>query len=116
MPGLSFWRREVNSVSRDATTPVEMVVDARGDHIDVLMDAVGAENAAGRDTSQNALRCGADALVTHEEVIVLERNRPIRREADFNARSDHTAPTRVIHRVEQPAVGGHGALELIVGH
>src|SRR5580698_6014576 len=85
MPGLEVcWRHEARarygkvetgfrSVPPGRATPVETVVDTRRDHIDVLMDRVGAECAAGRDSSQDAPRCGGDTLVTHEKVIVLDR-------------------------------------------
>ena len=52
----------------------EAVIDARGNHINVLTDRVGAEYAAGRDASQNASRYEGDVAVTHEKVIVLDRN------------------------------------------
>ena len=88
MPGLKVCRRsEIRSLSPDGgatpvgATPVEVVIDARSDHIDVLTDRVGAEYAAGRDASQNACRCKGDGTVTHEKVIVLDRNRPIRCES-----------------------------------
>src|SRR5258708_37215751 len=114
MPGLKVCRRsEIRSLSPDGgatpvgATPVEVVIDARSDHIDILTDRVGAEYAAGRDASQNACRCRGDGTVTHEKVIVLDPNRPIRCESVFEARSDDTTPARFIRRIEQRACGGH---------
>src|ERR1700688_1634076 len=61
--------RKIRSVpAGGGATPVEVVIDARRDHIDVLTDRVGAEYAAGRDASQNADRCEGDVAVTHEKV------------------------------------------------
>src|SRR5260370_38945429 len=123
MPGLKVCRRsEIRSLSPDGgatpvgATPVEVVIDARSDHIDVLTDRVGAEYAAGRDASQNACRCGGDAAVTHEKVIVLDRNRPIRCESVFEARSDDTTPACFIRRIEQRACGGHRTSGFFAGH
>src|SRR5260370_39520399 len=102
MPGLKVcWRWEIRSVPTDGgatpvgATPVEVVIDARSDHIDVLTDRVGAEYAAGRDASQNACRCRGDCTVTHEKVIVLDPNRPIRCESVFEARSADTTAQQV---------------------
>src|ERR1700738_3014341 len=123
MPGLEVYRRsEIRSLSPDGgatpvgPTPVEAVVDARSDHINVLTDRVGAEYAAGRDASQNACRCGGDVAVTHEKVIVLDRNRPIRCESEFEARSDDTTPACFTRRIEQRACGGHRTSVFVVGH
>src|SRR3981189_384501 len=55
-------------------------------------------------------------MVTHEKVIVLDPNRPIRCESEFEARSDDTTPACVTRRIEQRASGGHRTSELVVGH
>src|SRR5258708_26630392 len=122
MPGLKVCRRsEIRSLSPDGgatpvgATLVEVVIDASSDHIDILTDRVGAEYAAGRDASQNACRCRGDGTVTHEKVIVLDPNRPIRCESVFEARSDDTTPARFIRRIEQRACGGHPTPRLFVG-
>ena len=75
MPGLKFAGEiETRSVLREAR-PAEAVIDARSNHINVLTDRVGAEYAADRNlSSQNASRYEADVAITHEEVIVLNRN------------------------------------------
>src|SRR5260370_6520372 len=93
----------------DRTTPVEAVVDASGDEVHILADRVSAEYAADRYDSgtQNTCRREAAAMVTHEQVIVLDRNRPIRRESEFEAGSDDTTPACFTRRIEQRACGGH---------
>src|ERR1700680_2646014 len=123
MPGLEVYRRsEIRSLSPDGgatpvgATPVEVVIDARSDHINVLTDRVGAEYAAGRDGSQNACRCGGDAAVTHEKVIVLDRTRPLRCAHAFEARSDDTTPACCTGRIEQRACCGHRTQVFVVGH
>src|SRR5258707_8847844 len=116
MPGLKVCRRqEIRSVPRDDRA-TEAVIDARSDHIYVLTDRVGAEYAAGRDASQNACRCEGDAAVTHEKVIVLDRNRPIRCESEFEARSDDTTPACFTRRIEQRACSGHRTSVFVVGN
>src|SRR5882757_9389097 len=103
------------SVSRDYRA-AKTVFDANSDHTNVLTDRVGAEYAAGRDPSQNACRCEGDVAVTHEKVIVLDRNRPIRCESEFDARSDDTAPACLTRRIEHRASGGHRTSESVAGH
>ena len=77
------------SVSRDARA-AELVVQAGGDEIDVLTDAVGAEG--------EAARCGeVIGTVLHEQVIVLDANRPVRGEGVFEA-----APIVPPQRVSSP--------------
>src|SRR5580692_8279846 len=58
-------------------------------------------------------------MVTHEKVIVLDRNRPIRCESEFEARSDGTAPACFTGRIEQLAYEwccGHRTAVFVVGH
>src|SRR6266478_998572 len=121
MPGLEVcWRCEIRSVPPDSEArATEAVIDARSDHINVLTDRVGAECAAGRDATQNACRCEGDVAVTHEKVIVLDRNRPIRCESEFEARSDDATPACFTRRIEQLACEwwcGHRPSVLVVGH
>ena len=66
-------RNNARSVPRDDWA-TEAVVDAHGDQINVLTDRVGAEYVASRDVSQNASRYEGDVAVTHEKVIVFDRN------------------------------------------
>src|SRR4029453_19337606 len=101
--------------------PVEAVVDASGDEVHILADRVCAEYAADRYDSgtQNTCRREAVTMVTHEQVIVLDRNRPIRCESEFEARSDDTTPACFTRRIEQRACEwwcGHRTSVFVVGH
>src|SRR5260370_8386444 len=90
-------------VPRDErTTPVEAVVDASGDEVHILADRVSAEYAADRYDSgtQNTCRREAAAMVTHEQVIVLDRNQPIRPESEFEASPHHTTPPFFTRRID----------------
>jgi hypothetical protein len=80
MPGLELAGISRKSVPPDArTTPVEAVVDASGDEVHILADRVSTEYAADRYDrgTQNTCRRETVTMVTHEQVIVLDRNRPI---------------------------------------
>src|SRR5882672_6708411 len=119
MPGLElpgFSRKSI--LPDDRTAPVEAVVDASGDEVHILADRVCAEDAADRYDSgtQNTCRREAATMVTHEQVIVLDRNRPIRCESEFEARSDDTTPACFTRRIEQRARGGHRTSVFVVGH
>src|SRR5215475_2667219 len=70
--------------------PAEPVIDAGGEEVDVLLDAVARDAQPRRDES--------DGLPVHEQVVILEADRPIRREAVFDAGTDHPAPARVAGR------------------
>src|SRR5882757_9073309 len=101
--GLSCRDSRKSELPDDGTTPVvEVVVDASGDEVHILADRVSAEYAADRyDTdTQNTCRREVATMVTHEQVIVLDRNRPIRCESEFEARSDDTTPPCFIRRIE----------------
>ncbi len=105
MPAFKFAGEiETGSVLREAR-PAEAVIDARSNHINVLTDPVSPEYCARSDSPnpQNTSRYEADVAVTHEKVIVLDRNRPIRCESEFEARSDDTTPACFTRRIEQRA-------------
>src|SRR5258708_17055956 len=55
-------------------------------------------------------------MVTHEQVIVLDRNRPIRCESEFESGSDGTTPACFTRRIEQRARGGPRTSVFVVGH
>ena len=95
-----------------------MVVDASGDQVDILVNRVSAEDAADRYDSgtQNTCRREAIIMIAHEQVIVLDRYRPIRCESVFEARSDDSTPAGFTRRIEQRASGGHRTSEFVVGH
>jgi len=93
----AFYELALGSVRPDdRTAQVEAVVDASGDEVNILADRVSAEYAADRYDSgaQNTCRREAVTMVAHEQVIVLDRNRPIRCESEFEARSHDTTPAR----------------------
>src|SRR3979409_1945796 len=89
MPGLNgVWIYEIRSVPRDGgATPVEAVIDARSDHIDVLTDAIRAIEQAGR-------RGEGDIAIAHEQVIVFDADRPVRCETKLKTGTDRATPTR----------------------
>src|SRR3981189_3047571 len=93
-------------------------VDASGDEVHILADRGSAEYAADRYDSgtQNTCRREVATMVTHEQVIVLDRNRPIRCESKFEARSDDATPACFTRRIEQRACGGPPAEVFVVGH
>src|SRR5438132_44030 len=114
VPGIS----KKSVLPDDRTAQVEAVVDASGDEVHILADRVSAEYAADRYDrgTQNTCRREAATIVTHEQVIVLDRNRPIRRKSEFEARSDDTTPACITRRIEQRACGGYRASVFVVGH
>src|SRR3954462_5924472 len=59
----------------------ELVVQASGDEIDVLADAIAADHAAERAGE-------VVGLVLHEQVIVFDADRPVRSEAVFETDAD----------------------------
>ena len=87
-PGLLCFTSIAKSILRDDRA-AEPVVQAGGDEIDVLTDAIGAEGSAGR-------RGEVIGTVLHEQVIVLDANRPVRGEGVFEASADRAAPAGVI--------------------
>src|SRR6266702_8608552 len=90
MPGLELpGFREKSVLPDDRTTPVKAVVDARGEEIDVLTNAVSANKDSGR------VREG-ESLILHEQVVVFDADRPVRGEAIFKADANGAAPAGVI--------------------
>src|SRR6266852_7945535 len=84
---LKLSAQRLRSVFRDhRATPA--VVDARGDHIDVLTDAVDARINA--DRGKNGRE--ADVTSAHEQMIVFDASRPVRRKSEFKTGSNCTAP------------------------
>src|SRR5215831_2190645 len=75
------------------------IVRAHARDVDVLLDALGARERASR-------RGQIDRAPGHEEVIVLDANRPVRGEADFHAA---VGPIALAFEAEQP-VGGLPAI------
>src|SRR3954447_4958532 len=82
------------SVTAEARA-AELVVQANEAHVDVLADAIGANQA-----------CERDVLVLQEDVVVLDANRPVRGETVLEAGTDRATPTGLIVRGQQrPAKG-----------
>src|SRR5436190_2805697 len=84
----------------------EAVVEAGGDHVDILMDGFAA-----RERARNDRRGQDEVAVTHEEVIVFDRNRPVRGKAVFEADTDSAAPACFGRAIEhETGVGGHAGV------
>src|SRR5882724_3610997 len=75
------------SVPRDERS-AEAVVDARGDHVDILTDAL----AVIEHRAECLVIDHCDVASAHEQIIVFERERPVSRERIFAACSDHATP------------------------
>src|ERR1700761_7895055 len=91
----------------------EGVVHANRAHVDVATDALAA---GGEARNEAAGRNGEGAVaVAHEQVVVLERNRPARSEADFEAGSHSATPTGLAGGVDHEARGSERAGVLVVG-
>src|SRR5271154_2458361 len=80
----------------------ELVIHARGDDIGVLADMVGDE-ASSRD----------HVLVAHEQVIVLEAERPVRGKSILKANADRSTPAAFAGSVETHA--GRNRRVLVIG-
>src|SRR5260221_5239182 len=94
----------------------ELVVQASGDEIDVLTDAIAADQHAGRIGE-------VVGLVLHEQMVVFETDRPGRIEGVFGADADRATPAGVIARgsklctcgrVDAVGVRGHSRTALDV--
>src|SRR5690242_3108067 len=68
------------------------IVDADGDEIDVLLDALVEGQASSTNHAIGGEGVGA---VAHEQVVVLDRRRPVRGEAEFEACTHRAAPAGV---------------------
>jgi len=75
------------SVPRDERS-AEAVVDARGDHVDILTDAL----AVIEHRAECRVIDHRDVAIAHEQMILFERERPVSRERIFAACSDHATP------------------------
>src|SRR6267142_5828434 len=105
---IETFQLRLRSVFRDhRATPA--VVDARGDHIDVLTDAVDTRIYA--DRGKNGRE--ADVTSAHEQMIVFDCSRPVRGESKFKTSSNCTAPAGFSGAVKHHA--GIQTLVLVVG-
>src|SRR6476620_1363133 len=92
--GLVYWRlrnwtRSVSRCDRSAVTAAvtaEAIVDAHGDHIDVLGDPVECTGNDGIGYRERIV------CITHEEVIVFNAGRPIRSEGPLPSDAHGTTP------------------------
>src|SRR5258708_32083179 len=80
-----LWLRPA-SVFRDHRT-APTIVDARGDEIDVLTDAVVARDDANRGSNRGEVEITA----AHEQVIIFDTGRPVRRKTELDTGSDRAA-------------------------
>src|SRR5260221_14662509 len=78
------------------------VVDPRGDEIDVLTDTLVFEQRASR--SEETVIGESHVPALQEQVIVLDANRPIRRETIFKTDADRTTPASLIQTVRSKNV------------
>src|SRR5882757_1558526 len=86
------------------------VVDARGDEIDVLTDAIRLEKHTTR-------RGEGKGLILHEQVVVFDADRPVRGEAIFKAGANGAAPAGAIPGARcQDAGCGVDGREAAVGY
>src|SRR6185503_2377385 len=77
----------------DRTGATELVAEARGDHVDVLMDAVDARE----DDAWSGER---DVTAAHETVHVVDTDDDVRCNAEVETDTDCTAPTGLAGGVE----------------
>src|ERR1700691_2179523 len=85
--------RYPGSVLRDDRT-AEMKIDAGGNHVDAQIDAVVAGNSGDGNGRES------EVLAAHEAVVVFQRERPVRQEANFDTGADCTAETRFGRLIE----------------
>lgn len=65
----------------------EFVVEAQGDHVHVLADPVGRTGKQGVRDRERIVR------ITHEEVVIFDACRPVRREAVLPSNTRGTTPS-----------------------
>src|SRR5258705_12812378 len=76
------------------------IVDADGGEIDILTNPVGCRKSA--DWKAKVSGCiEADVAVRQEDVVILECDRPVRREAEFNTGTDRATPSGLPRTVQQ---------------
>src|SRR5580693_8527512 len=86
-PGLKFALGSMKSVTGDdRVAPAKAVIEAYGDHIHVLADAINR-------TSNDGVRDGERIVrVAHEQVVVFQTDRPVRCEAVLASDTHGPAP------------------------
>src|ERR1700726_896480 len=84
--GSSPLRRMKSVTGDDRVTPAKAVVEAYGDHIHVLADAI-------KRTTNDGVRDGERIVrVAHDKVVVLQPDRPVRCEAVLASDTHDPAP------------------------
>src|SRR5690348_14240779 len=96
MPGASSFAGGLRK-SVAGAAPAEAVIDPQGDHVHVLADPVERTCHDGIDDRERVVR------VTHEQVIVFDAGRPIRREAVFKSGAYGAAPAGRTDRCDADA-------------
>src|SRR5258708_17890732 len=110
MPGALILSLVARSVLRDDWA-AELVVQANGDQVDILLDVVGAGGHAGN--REDAGEGGV--MVAHEQMVVFDRGRPVRSEAVFEADANRATPTGVGRTIEDGAGTSDQTFVLVVG-
>src|SRR4051812_4160926 len=115
-PGLLCFASLARSVLRDDRA-AEAVVHPGGDEVSVLLDVV----VAGVDAREHADASEVVVVGAHEQVIILDAERPVRSEGVFHAGANRAAPAGLLgtidHRAEEHtfvAVVGHRSTALDV--
>src|ERR1700730_18684538 len=80
------------SVARDDRT-AKSVVDADRAHVDILLDGVGTPDSGERRRERHA-------AAAHEQMVVFESDRKVRRKAEYDAGADSAAPAGFARRIE----------------
>ena len=86
---MHLWTKSVLRYNR--TTPT--VVHAHRDQIDVLTHVVGPhQSACGPNERDNTGRVKSHGSIAHEQVIVFDAERPVRRKAKLKSGTDRSTP------------------------
>src|SRR4051794_12850977 len=95
------------SVFRD-NRAAPAIIDVHGHHVDVLPDRVV--------TRERAAHAGeGHIVVAHEQVIVFDAGRPVRRERKVDAGSDCGTPTGFVRAIKNEAARGDNSVVMIAG-
>src|SRR5207253_5658063 len=101
-----FWRQR-RSVLRDDRA-AEAVVHPDRSHFHALTDIVASRDGNGRCRERNV-------AVAHEQMVVFNRNRPVRCKAEFNSRSYSATPTGIARLIIHDTGCGEVGAVFVVG-
>src|SRR4051794_20825996 len=94
------------------TVAAEAVIQPKRDHVHIL-----ADSAAGEDEPCGSnYACECRIVTAHPEMVILDAERPIRREAVFPADTQGAAPARVTCRRKADAGGVVEDIKAIARH